>query len=503
MMLAWLGSNQSLWTWLSLDILLHFALFAWVCYHCLKTRREATSALLWIFVAWSFPLIGPLLYALFGINRMPRRVWRKQRADHRLLTVRQAREDEALPMAYWRAVHTNSAAEPDDAAGQEIHCCLNRLLPDYPLLSGNRIQPLVDGDEAFPAMRAAIQRARHHVHLQTFIIGNDATGRDFLDLLAAKARAGVTVRLLYDRFGSTHAVLGDLFGPYLQVPNLQIAGWTLANLWKRQFQVNLRNHRKILVVDGREAFTGGINLQDDDVTQPGAPAIRDYHVHLAGPIVQELQYSFVRDWHSMTAEDPEILLQESYFPHLTPAGPAHIRVANGEPTSEGMNILSDVFFESIGAARRQLLAVTPYFVPQPDIVHAFRSAAQRGVDVRLIVPQANNHVYAGLAGRSLYEDLLKAGVRIFERQPPFMHAKALIVDDVLAVVGSANLDVRSLRLNYETNLAVFDSAFIEELRRIVLRDQAAGAEVLLNTWQNRPTYRRLLENFCYLLSPML
>lgn len=512
------------WQWLSLDVFLHLTVFLLVCFHCLKTRREATSALLWIFVSWSFPLVGPLLYLMFGINRVPRKGWHKQRANQRFLAERQAREDQTLPMAYWRAVHDSLATEPEDPHTRERNKVMNNILPDYPLLGGNEIHPLVTGDEAFPQMLKAIRAARHHIHMQTFIIGNGPVAREFMDLLTQKAQEGVAVRFMFDRFGSTAAVVGRLFSKYRNVPNLHISGWTQANALKRQFQINLRNHRKILVVDGTQAFTGGINLRIDNVSRRGAepsslkhvgkrpgssfsgpviPPIRDYHFSVQGPIVQELQYSFLRDWYFMTDEDPEILLQEAHFPHLPARGSALIRLANGGPTSDEIDVMSDVFFECIVSARRRLLAVTPYFVPTHDILHAFRLAALRGVDVRLIIPQHNNHIYTGLAGKALYEDILVAGVRIFERHPPFMHAKALIVDDTMALVGSANLDVRSLRLNYETNLIVFDDQFVSTLKQIVLQDISHSTELNLGNWQARPIGRRLVENFCNLLTPML
>ncbi len=496
-------TTATAWPWLLLEFGLHLTLFLMVSLHCLKTRRESAAALLWIFVAWSFPVIGALLYLVFGINRVPRKAWHKQRADSEFLAERQAREDEALPMAYWRAVHQARAAEPAEAGAREINAIMDRLLPNHPLLGGNRIRPLLDGDEAYPPMLEAIRQARHHIHLQSFIIRNDAIGRKFLNLLARKAREGVTVRVLYDRFGSTGAVLTRLFARYAGIPNLQIRGWTQANMLKRQFQVNLRNHRKLLIVDGREAFCGGINLHRENVTRRGRPPIRDYHAALQGPIVQELQYSFLRDWYFMTDEDPEILLQQAYFPPVPAVGPAQARLINSGPTPDEMENAADVFFECLVSARRQLLVVTPYFVPPQDILHAFRSAAARGVDVRLLVPRFNNHFYAGLAGQALYEEMLAAGVRIFERRPPFMHAKALVMDDKLALVGSANLDVRSLRLNYETNLLVFDADFINALKRIVLADFAQGEELFLAAWQARPVGRRLLENFCHLLMPIL
>ncbi|MDD5678170.1 MAG: cardiolipin synthase [Kiritimatiellae bacterium] len=494
---------EPLWFWIGLEAGLHITMFLLVVYSCLRTRRESTSALLWIFVAWSFPLIGPLLFVIFGINRVQHKAWRKQRADEEFLTERQARESASLPLVYWRAVHKSLAAEPNAPPAQSLNNALSAVLSDYPLLGGNAIEPLVDGDDAYPRMLDAIRHARHHVHLQTFIVWNDAVGREFLDLLAEKARQGVTVRFMFDSFGSMGAVLSPLFLRYRNVPNMQIVGWAQTNILKRLVQFNLRNHRKIMVVDGTNAFMGGINLRDENLSRPGAPAIRDYHVAVRGPIVQELQYSFLRDWYFMTDDDPAILLQQAHFPHLPAVGPAMVRVANSGPTPDEMEVIAQVFFECLAAARRQLLLVTPYFVPTHDILHALCSAARRGVDVRLIVPRTNNHLYAGLAGQSLYEDILKAGVRIYLRHAPFMHAKALIVDDTVAMVGSANLDVRSLRLNYESNLIVYDPGYISSLKQIVLNDQAHSDELNLNAWQARPASHRLLENACYLLMPML
>ncbi len=491
------------WPWILLDLGVHLTLFLLITLHCLTTRRESAAALLWIFVAWSFPVIGALLYAIFGINHVPHKAWRKQRADSEFLAERRSREDEALPMVYWRAVHRALVTEPDDPEAREINGIMDRLLPNHPLLGGNSIRPLVDGDEAYPLMLEAIRQARHHVHLQSFILRNDVSGRKFLDLLAQKARDGVIVRVLYDRFGSTGAVISRLFARYAGIANLQIRGWTQANMFKRQFQINLRNHRKILVVDGQKAFFGGINLHDENVTRSGHPPIRDYHTSVQGPIVQELQYSFLRDWYFMTDEDPEILLQQAYFPKVATTGTAQARLVNSGPTPDEMENIADVMFECLISAQKQLLVVTPYFVPPQDILRAFRAAASRGVDVRLVLPKINNHIYAGLAGKALYEEMLAAGVRIFERRPPFMHAKALIMDDKLALVGSANLDMRSLRLNYETNLLVFDNGFVNALKRIVLADIAHSNELTLAVWQARPAARRLLENFCHLLMPVL
>jgi len=497
--------SAEFWSWLPFTSLAHLLVWLAVTLHCLRRRREATSALLWIFLAWALPFLGALLYLTLGLYRVPDKGWRKRAANDRFLRERRAREEAELPMIYWRRTHEAVCGEPDQPEARELDRAFDVILGDTPLLRGNRIEPLLTGDAAFPRMLEAIAAARHHIHLQSFIIGADEVGRRFFDALVERARNGVDVRVLYDRFGSTGALWRGFFRKQARRggPRLQLVGWTQANPLKTQFQINLRNHRKLLVVDGRVAFTGGINLQAVHTTAAdGNPAARDYHFELHGPIVQELQYAFLRDWYFMTDETPDVLLHEDHFPPVAPVGDACLRIINGGPSAPREKI-ADTYFAAFTSARRQILLVTPYFVPPPALLAALRGAALRGVDVRLVVPRDNNHFYAGWAGRALYEELLRDGVRIFERRPPFLHAKALLVDDLLAIVGTANLDVRSLRLNYETNLAVFDERFANTLKPILLEELAAADEILLNAWQQRSVRRRLMENFCHLLEPVL
>ena len=495
---------DALWPWLPLAGEIHVVTAVSVWLHVLRHKREANSSLLWIFIAWALPILGPLTYLMFGVDRVTPKGGHRRNAHARFVSERLAREEAELPMAYWKSVRDAVTSEPSSSFARELNRSMNAILPDFPLLGGNRVDLLVTGDEAYPAMRKAIRSARHHIHLQTFILGRDRTGRAFLDLLAARAAEGIAVRVLFDRFGSTHAFLSGMIAKYRgRSPNLRIAGWTQANPLKRQFQVNLRNHRKMLIVDGQTAITGGINLQDANVTAPGFAAHRDYDVRIRGPAVQELQLSFLSDWHYMTDENPEVLLHPDLFPAQGPTGGrALVRVVNGGPAGE-IETLTDVFFNGLVAARREILAVTPYFVPTADILRAFRSAALRGVNVRLVVPARNNHVYAGLAGRSFYQHLLDAGVRIFERQPPFMHAKALVVDGEMAFIGTANLDARSLRLNYETNLVIYDEPFVSRLKQAADDEIACSREILPEAWRRRPVYGRLLENACALMTPIL
>ena len=488
--------------WFATGSALHVLSFGLVCLHCLQRRREATSSILWIFVSWSFPVIGPILYLMVGVDRVPQMGFRKRSHDARLLAAREAHE-EALPLSYWRAVHSESVhGIPPTELDIELNHAIDAVAPEYPLLAGNMIGAHVTGDELYPRMIQAIDQATHHIHLQSFIIQNDNTGRAFMDRLATKAMSGVQVRLLYDRFGSTQAAFTGLFRRYRKVPNFMIAGWTQVSPLKRQFQINLRNHRKALVVDGERAFLGGINIHKENTTRTKGAAIRDYHFEMSGPVVQEVQYAFMKDWFYITNESPETLLQPVYFPSISVMGSALARLVCSGPTAE-LQTIADVFFTAIVRARKQILIVTPYFVPPYDILRALRSAAIRGVDVRIILPSRNNHIYAGWASRALYDELLQSGVRLFLRAPPFMHAKAMIIDDCVSIVGTANWDVRSLRLNYENNLSIHDEAFANLLKRIVLDDEAQSEEVTLSVWRERPSWHHLAENACSLMTPIL
>ena len=488
--------------WLSWGAAFHVALFLLVTLHALRHRRRADSTMLWLFVTWSLPVVGAVLYAAFGVDRVPRERW--QRGVQRRVRMDGARDaatDDVLPEAYWRSMG-RAAATPADEWARELDRPLAAMLENYPLLGGNRITPLLTGDEAFPKMLDAIREARHHVHLQSFIIGNDAVGREFMEAVAAKARDGVRVRVLYDRFGSSHALWGGLFRKYRKMPNLSIAGWTQSNLFRKQLHFNLRNHRKALIVDGRIGFMGGVNLNEYSRSCAGQPAIQDYHFRLLGPVVQELQYSFLRDWHVMTEEDPERLLSAEHFRRLHEEGKALARVVNSGPSSD-LRVAVDVFFNAVNSAREQVLIITPYFLPSEDLLRALRLAALRGVRVQLVVPEKSNHWYTTWAGRATYEDLLEAGVRIYERPPPFMHAKAMVVDDRLGVVGSANWDFRSLYSNYETLLTAYDPDFAATLKRMMSEDLHASREVEWPAFKIRPIHQRYLENACGLLSPLL
>ncbi len=487
--------------WIATGSLLHILCFILVCLYCLWHRKHPSSTILWIFLTWSFPVFGAILFVIFGVDRVTPRGQRKRAQNESLLRARNKTAADALPLAYWLASKDLQLDEQDHLINS-MNRAMDTLASDFPFLAGNQLTPLVGGNETFPAMLDAIRGAKHHIHFQCFIIRNDTIARTFFNALAQKAREGVSVRILFDRFGSTHAALTGFFMRYRNIPNFEIQGWTQVNLLKRRFQINLRNHRKVLVVDGKIGFFGGINLDKVNLPAKSREAHRDYHFRASGPVVQQLQYAFLQDWYFMTNEPPERLLQEQFFPMHERTGKTPARLIPSGPAAEE-HAIEDLFFMLSGMANEQLLLVTPYFVPSPALIAALRAAALRGVDVHVMLPEYNNHFYAGWAARAFFTELLQAGVRIFLRHPPFIHAKAMIVDSATVTVGTANWDLRSLRLNYETNLLAYDESFADQLKQHLLDDEAQSREIHLAGWEARPKWNRLLENACALLSPVL
>ncbi len=488
--------------WVVFSTALHIMAFIAVVLHALHRRRNASATILWIFVAWSFPGIGVLLYLSFGIDRVPNKGLKNKAANQLMMKQRNERHQDNSAFIAWHYDYRTDLAAIENDFIRQVNRSIDGLNPEHPLLDGNQIEPLLCGDQAYPLMMQAIRSATDHIHLQSFIIARDETGVEFLDALKAKAEEGVKVRLMFDTFGSTHAYLGGMFRKYRNIPNLEIQGWSQANPLKRQFQINLRNHRKNLIVDGKTAFFGGVNISNENITSGGHNAIRDYHFKVEGPLVHELQYSFLRDWFFMTEEPLDSLLRPEHFPETNPVGPTMARIIDSGPSAPP-EMVGEAFFNTIVMAQSQIHIVTPYFVPTNDIIKALRSAARRGVDVRIIVPEKNNHRYSGMATKALYEELLDAGARIFHRKPPFIHAKAMVVDDTIALVGSANLDVRSLELNYETTVLISDETAVNKLKLIVHEDMEQSTELNLNDWLQRPAIQKLGENLCSLMTPVL
>lgn len=467
------------------EILWVGGLCAWI----VMERRSPQATLAWIFALAWLPYVGIFVYFLVG----PRRLTRKRR-NYALARSRVGQITSGMHEAD-RSGERPPVLAPDARQLAEM--------PDRadasPPVRVDRLDVFLDGDACFDKLEEAIAGARHHVHLEYYIWRADQTGARFRDLLCRKAREGVQVRLLLDAIGS--ATLGRRFlGPLLQ------AGAELAWFNRLSFSrirpglINFRSHRKIVVCDGRVGFTGGVNVCDTQSARiAGRRAWRDTHARLEGAAARWLQRVFLDDWYFATGGGPR---SADYFPFADSAatGPCVQVVASGPDCDR--YAIHKLHFAAIAGARRRVLLTTPYFVPDESILAAIVTAALRGVDVRILVPERSDKLLVTAAGRSYFDDLLQAGAVVYQYGPNMIHAKTLVADDA-AFLGTANIDNRSFRLNFEVMVAVYDAASAEMLAEAFAYDSRFARRYSGRAAKRTPLHERLLQSTARLLSPLL
>jgi cardiolipin synthase len=365
-----------------------------------------------------------------------------------------------------------------------------------PLIEGNRLTPLVNGDCAYPAMLDAIHTSQKSVHLSTYIFDADATGRIFVDALVNAALRGVDVRLIVDSLGEKYSrpVTRDLFkGTPVKLERflpLRYGGY-----------VNLRTHRKILVVDGTVAFTGGMNIGGRHMVNSPVwkNPVADMHFMVEGPIVAYLQRVFLEDWYFVARE---LVSDPVYFPNLVAKGDALVRSVSDGPDKE-FRKLHWLIMGGLSCARKSVQIMTPYFIPDRPLISALVTAAMRGVEVTLVLPGKNNLPFVHWASRAYLWEILQHGVKVYYQPPPFVHTKLFLVDDIWALIGSANLDPRSLRLNFELNLEVYDPEFAALLSTHFADAITASREETLEAVDSRPLAEKMRDCTAKLFSPYL
>lgn len=367
-----------------------------------------------------------------------------------------------------------------------------------PIVGGNRVATLINGDQIFPAMLDAIRGAKETIDLETYIYWSGEVGLQFADALSERARAGVRVHVLLDWVGS-----GKAKKEYLD--EMREAGVEVEKYhplkWYHLARINNRTHRKLLIVDGKVGFTGGVGIADKWSGNAQDPDHwRDSHFRLEGPAVAQMQAAFMDNWMKTQSK---VLHGEDYFPRLEPVGSSGAQVFKSSPR-EGSESVRLMYLLSIASARGRLLIANSYFVPDDLSVDAFVAARKRGVDVEIIVPGTKiDSELTRKASRSRWGELLEAGVEIYEYRPTMYHCKVMVVDDLWVSVGSTNFDNRSFRLNDEANLNVFDNDFAREQTAVFERDRARSHRVTLSEWEHRPLSEKLLERLAGLLRSQL
>lgn len=448
--------------------------------HVILRKRDPRAAVLWVGLIWLVPGLGAFLYWALGINRIRRRAALLMRGK------KPALELSGQPGAAPADEHLAGLARATDR------------IVRHELTAGNRLEPLENGDAAYPAMLAAIESAERSIALATYIFDDDRAGERFASALARAVKRGVQVRVLIDAVGARYSwpsIVGRLRKAFVPVATF-LPGWSPLGA---SF-TNLRNHRKILVVDGRRAFTGGMNIRAGHVLgeAPESP-VRDLQFRVDGPVVAQLMGCFAEDWAFCTAE---VLSGDAWFPPLEPAGPTLARAVPDGP-DEDFEVLRQVLLVALASARQSVRVVTPYFVPDTSLIDGLVVAALRGVKVDIVLPERGNIRLAQWASTALLWQVLQGGCAVHLSPPPFDHTKLFVVDEAWVLLGSANWDARSLRLNFELNVECYDPALAAELATLVDSRIAAARRVTLADMDGRGFPVKVRDGVAKLLSPYL
>jgi len=448
-------------------------------------RRMPAAAKGWLLLIFFEPWIGLLLYVLIGRSRMPR-----TRVEQ------MARLPQVMAKVVQRVLNHPNIFHPELSPGLEWTGYLAEKLGRMPSLGGNAAEIMVDYDAILARLVADIDQARSHVHLLYFIFVDDTATAPVIAALGRAAKRGVACRVLVDSLGSRAALpslIRKLTALGVDIKQMLPVGLFVRN----RARLDLRNHRKIAIMDGRIAFTGSQNLIAADFI--AGITFEELVLRLTGPAVLELQYIFTADWY---LETNEVLESEDVFPGPEITGSIPIQVlASGPdfPTQNNQRFIVAL----IHSARKRIKITTPYFIPDEPMLQALETAVLRGVDVRLVLSEIGDHVLVGLAQRSYYEELLEAGIKIHLYQKNFLHAKFLTIDDSIGLVGTSNIDIRSFVLNAELLLVMHDPGMTSRLQAEQQRYIAHCRSLDLQRWQQRPFWIKLAEHLARLLSPLL
>ncbi len=446
--------------------------------HAVMQPRSSQGAIAWFIALIALPVVTIPFYAVFGRTRFLGYTE----------AMREAAASVGESLYAWFGQMKAMAANP--VPGLAAIEALTKNLTDIPFLRANRVELLVDGGATFDNMISAINSARSYVLVQFYIVRDDTIGRRLRDAVVAKARNGVQTFFLYDEIGCIN--LPAAYLDIMRTAGVEVSGFKTTKGRSNRFQINFRNHRKLLVVDGRTGFIGGNNLGEEYLVY------RDTHLRIDGPAAQHIQMSFLKDWYWATGRiipvSPKTMPSDTHDQAvaIVNTGPADIAAS-----------CSILFSSLISQARSRLWITSPYFVPNDAIVIALQAAVLRGVDVRIILPDKADHRIVELASFTYYDDMLSSGVRLYRYRDHFMHQKAILVDDSVAGIGTVNLDNRSLNLNFEATALVADVTFIRQIETMLLDDLENSQPVRKEHFENKPLPFRIAAQIARLASPLL
>lgn len=455
-------------------------------------NRNPSRTVAWLIILNFLPIVGFIFYILLGRNVRKRKLFRNKFISNAEVI----KKLETAPAGFlnesdfWQYPHLASKR-------RLLNLMVN--VSQSPFTLKNRSKILTNGDETFRQMIQDMSEAKDHIHFQFYIIRHDTTGQQFKQVLIDKAREGVKVRVIYDGVGSVR--LDKRYIAELREAGVEVVTFFPVILPFLNNKLNYRNHRKIVIIDGKIGFVGGLNIGDEYLGKDTRFGFwRDSHVRLEGESVYLLQNIFLKDWFFVTEENIE---GDRYYPVLTEApGEELIQIASSGPDSDWESIWQ-MYFSIIATAQEKIYITSPYFIPDESISMALKTAALSGLDVRLLLPSRPDHHTVFWASRSYFQELLEAGVRFYLYQPGFVHAKILLVDGVVASIGTANMDIRSFQHNFEVNAVIYNSNSVYKLEQDFINDLQDSKELTLEVYKRRPWHHRILESIARLLSPLL
>ena len=471
------GTWWGLLVWLSLELagVLHVI-------HALMHVRTSQGTIAWVISLITFPYLAIPLYWVMGRSRFSGYVRARRAGDERLRKLAQTMHDR---------MHHYEVGVPDEDAFAKAA----RVLGGLPFTRGNELELLIDGDETFERLFDAISHASNYLCVSFFIVKNDKLGLRFQQALIERARAGVKVWFLFDEIGSHKLPRSYLRA--LRDAGVRCEPFGTNRHWWSRLQLNFRNHRKIMVIDGVLAFLGGLNVGDEYMGRDDRfGAWRDTHLQLKGPAVQAVQMVFLEDWYWAAKEALE--LRWNTYPETADQVAAIIPTGPADPADSWQLVVA----EAANASRQRLWITSPYFVPDEGVLTALQAAALRGTDVRILLPERPDHLLVWLSAFSYYEQSIPFGIRLFRYQRGFLHQKVMLIDDRLAAVGTANLDNRSFRLNFEITALSPDPAFVDEVTHMLELDFSHAAEVRLEDFTGRSFLFRAACRAARLLAPV-
>ncbi|KIQ95293.1 Cardiolipin synthase [Anoxybacillus thermarum] len=475
---GWLLGTFSLLVTLSV-IFISFVIFL--------ENRHPTKTLTWLVLFGSFPLVGFIFYLFFGQNYRKKRLFRKK-----------ALLDEQT----FRKLETNRADQERKLymkPHQQSLLQLAKRLTKESISTATKTHVLTNGEETFTAIFAELEKAEHHIHLEYYIVRDDDIGQRLKHILMTKAKKGVHVRFLYDAVGSWK--LPKTYIHEMREAGVDMIPFSPVRLPFLNNTINFRNHRKIIVIDGKVGFVGGLNIGDEYLGKNDYFGFwRDTHLLVSGEAVRTLQLIFLQDWYYMTGQQ---LLTMNYLsaPTVDEAIGGVQLVAGGPDTK--WEVIKHLFFAMITSAQRSIWIASPYFIPDEDIFTALKVAALSGIDVRLLVPKRPDKKIVFYASRSYFPELLEAGATIYEYEKGFMHSKIIVVDGELASIGTANMDMRSFHLNFEVNAFLYQTPSVQKLVDDFIDDFHHSTKINMKQFQQRPLWMRIAESTARLLSPLL